>query len=153
MTAHESERVWLLCKNSEIFGPMSAVEIKGALTQRQLQSDDPVWKKGWLAWKRLQDIPMFTFECKQSRGADRPLPEIAIPDVDHFSSVIVPKVSAREIDIQTNWSARRIAVVSGAAVVFGPLGALGATLLSAPSTEARREQQERDQALIDPKNL
>lgn len=152
MNAHENEKVWVVCKNSEIFGPMSAVEIKGGLTNKELQGDDPVWRKGWTAWKRLQDIPMFAYECKQSPGANRALPEITIPDVDHFSSVILPKVSANEIRTHVNWSARRIAVVSGAAVVFGPLGAFSAAVLTAPSAKTQRDQQERDQAFIDPEN-
>jgi len=152
MSAHESEKVWLACRNSEIYGPMSAIEIKGALSDKELCSDDPIWKKGWTTWKRLQDIPMFAYECRQSPGSDRALPELQIPDASQYSSVIVPRVSATEIDTHENWSTRRIAVVSGAALVFGPIGALGATILTTPSAKARREQQERDQAIIDPKN-
>lgn len=152
MSVHESEKVWLACINSEIYGPMSAIEIRGALSDRRLRSDDPVLKKGWTNWKRLQDIPLFAYGCTQSPGLNRPLPELAVPDADQFSSLIIPKVSSHEIDTHKNWSARRIAVVSGAAIVFGPIGALGATVLTKPSSQARREQKERDQGFIDPKN-
>ena len=148
MSVFESELVWVVCKNDQAFGPLCATEIKTAISNRELAGDDPVWKKGWSSWKLLKDIPFFTYECQFSPGEGRALPEIEVPDEEQFKSVVAPMLSVKDVQTGSDWTAKRIAVVSGAALLFGPIGAVGAAVMTKKSTASRLAEEEKDRSYI-----
>lgn len=152
MSLAESEKVWVAFCDPDLFGPLSAIEIKTYLTEAKLKDDDCLWKKGWNKWKQPKDIPLFAYECKKSIGTGKSIPEIPIPDPEEFKKIITPKISASELDNSTNWDAKRIAIVTSSALLAGIPGAIVAGVLSKKSQKRKEEEQKKASNYIDNKN-
>jgi hypothetical protein len=146
----ENEKVWVAIAGGDAYGPLSAVEIKQALTDGKLKDDHAVWKKGWSVWKQLKTIPLFAFECKSSVGTGIPLIDIPVPDTKAFESIITPKVSAGELGGGANWDLKRFSIVLGSTLLGGVAGGVLATGLTMKG--AKDQQAEKDVRHIDAKN-
>lgn len=152
MSISESEKVWVAYSDPDYFGPLSAVEIKTALTEGKLKGDDCLWKKGWDKWKQPKDIPLFSYECKLFSGSARHIPDIPVPDPKAFLSTISPKISAKELNITNDWDARRIMIVAGSTLLGGIPGAAIAGVLTKKSQKEREAEVENSIKYIDSKN-
>jgi len=152
MSISESEKVWVAYNDPDFFGPLSAVEIKKALSEGKLKDDDCIWKKGWDKWKQPKNIPLFSFECKVSSGSGRPIPDIPVPDPNAFLSTISPKISAKELSTTSDWDAKRIMIVAGSTLFAGIPGAAIAGVLTKKSHKEREAEEEKSIKYIDSKN-
>ena len=152
MSLAESEKIWVAYCDSDFFGPLSAIEIKSYLIEGRIKDDDCIWKKGWAKWKQPKDIPLFLNECKKSPGTGRPIPDMSVPDLEEFKSVISPKVEASQLDSGDNWDAKRITIVAGSALFAGVPGAAIAGVLTKKSKKQKDEELEKASQYIDEKN-
>jgi len=158
MSLAESEKSWVVYSKENIFGPVSALEIKAALRDSKVWNSDYVWKAGWESWKAISSIPIFTFES--ARQTSVPLsspPNIPVPSPEEFKSVITPLVSAADLKTSSsNWDGRRLAWVGAGYVVAGPTGAVVATLLTSKGPKKRRQEKQEeiqtDSSFINQKN-
>ena len=148
----ENEKSWIALAGDDAYGPLSAVEIKQALSDGKLKDDNSVVKKGWPTWKQLKTIPLFAFECKLSVGTGRPLTDIPIPDAKAFESIITPKVSVNDLGESSNWSLKRISIVAGSTLLGGVVGGVLATGLTMKGSKEQQAEKDRASRLIDARN-
>ena len=143
MSIAENEKIWVTLHCEDVFGPVSATEIRLAFREQKLNSDTFVWKKGWNAWKSVTEIPLFKIELKgNSASKPPPAPSLRVPSLENFESIITPVVSASDLSVShTNWDARRLAWVGGSYLLAGPLGAVVSTVLTNGSVEERRSRE------------
>ena len=158
MSLAESEKSWVVYSKENIFGPVSALEIKAALRDNKIWNSDYVWKPDWENWKAISSIPIFTFESAQQTTV--PLsspPNIPVPSPEEFKSVITPLVSGADLNSpSSNWDGRRLAWVGAGYIVAGPVGAVVATLLTSQGPKKRRQEKfeeiQKDSSYINEKN-
>jgi hypothetical protein len=151
MSLAENEKVWVAFCDPDYFGPLSAVEIKQYLIENKINDDDCLWKKGWKKWKQTKTIPLFAYECKQSVGTGKSIPEIPIPDEKEFEAVISPKLSGEDLNTTKDWDAKRITIVAGSAFLAGVPGAVAAGILTNKGNK-KREEAQKNREYIDDKN-
>jgi len=158
MSLAESEKSWVVYSKENIFGPVSALEIKDALRQNKVWSSDHVWKSGWESWKVISSIPVFAFESgRQTSPPVSAPPNIPVPSPEEFKSVITPLVSGADLNSpSSNWDGRRLAWVGAGYIVAGPAGAVVATLLTSQGPKKRRQEKfeeiQKDSSYINEKN-
>ena len=143
MSISESEKTWVIYYENDAYGPLSAIEIKKAFQENKLKSDDCVWKKGWKRWKQFENIPAYAFECKKSPGNGKEIPELPIPDAKDFESIISPNVTSQDLYTESNWDARRLAIVGGSFLIGGVAGAAIAGGLTAKNKDKELEKNEK----------
>ena len=152
MSLAESEKIWVAFCDSDFFGPLSAVEIKNYLTENKIKDDDCLWRKGWDKWKQPKDIPIFSYECKQSMGTGRPIPEMPVPIPEEFTNTISPKVSPNDLGSSSNWDAKRITIVVGSTLFAGVAGGVVAGVLTKKNQIQKEAELEKASMYVDDKN-
>ena len=152
MSISENEKLWVICFGGNVYGPVSAMEIKHGLLEHKIKSDDGLWRKGWSTWKRVQDIPLFSFQCSKSPGRDDPAPELPIPSADEFQSILTPQLSSKDVSTNVDWTKKRLAIVGASYVVAGPVGAVAAAVLTRRKATDKKSIQIEDASYIASKN-
>lgn len=146
MSIAENEKIWVVLHSADVFGPVSATEIKMAFREQKLNTASFVWKKGWTAWKSVTEIPLFKVELKDSAGSQTaPAPTLPVPSPENFESIITPVVSTSDLSVShSKWDARRLAWVGGWYVLAGPVGAVVSAVVTSNSVEERRSKERAD---------
>lgn len=159
MSLNESEKSWVVARGADVFGPVSAIEIKMALRDAS-SAPTHFWRRGWTAWKSAHEIPLFKSELKGSVMPPKES-ELPVPDSDSFEATIVPLLSAKDLRVEDSaWDCRRMMWVAGAYAFAGPLGGVVAVLATKGGAEERAQarrltesQQSRlDEVYINDKN-
>jgi hypothetical protein len=152
MSVAENEKIWVVFFGGNVYGPVSAMEIKYGLLDNKIKADDGLWKKGWNVWKRVQDIPLFAYQCSKSPGRDEPAPELPIPSAEDFQSVLTPQLSSKDVSTTVNWSKKRLAIIGASYVIAGPVVAVAATVLTRQGSAKREAIQTKDASYINDRN-
>lgn len=152
MSLAENEKIWVAFCDSDFFGPLSAIEIKSYLTENKIKDDDCLWRKGWGKWKQPKDIPIFAYECKQSVGTGRSIPEMPVPSTEEFTSNISPKVPTTDLGSGSNWDSKRITIVAGSTLFAGVAGGVVAGVLTKKTQQQKEKELEKNLKYIDDKN-
>ena len=130
MSIDEDRKEWVVLSPSEMFGLVSAFEIKLGLRNGALRDDDCVWRKKWPSWKRIKDIPLFIYECRHARGADRPVAALPVPGMEEFKHVVAPSVSPNELCVACGFPGLRAVFLVGSLLVGGIPGAKFASCIA-----------------------
>lgn len=152
MSVSENEKVWVISFGGNVYGPVSAMEIKHGLLEHEIKSDNGLWRKGWSSWKRVQDIPLFQFECSKSPGQDSAAPDLPIPSAEDFQSILSPQLSSRDVCTSVDWTKKRLAIVGASYVLAGPVGAVAAAVLTRRGAADKELTQSKDASYIASKN-
>jgi hypothetical protein len=153
MNISENEKDWLVYFDGAPCGPVSAVEIKKGLGDNKLNADDGVIKKGGSDWKKIKNIPLFFYDAKKHPGTNNPLPDLPVPSIEEFNSVITPLIGTTDLKKADNWSRRRLAIVGGSWVLLGAVGGIAAAVLTSKNNTKRQKEDSRVAEFIDKKNL
>ncbi len=141
MNLSENEKNWLVFFDEALRGPISAVEIKKGLSEKKLNADDSVIKKGSMAWKRIKQIPLFAHDAKKSPGTGCAMPaDLPIPSTEEFNAVITPLITTSDLKKPDNWSKRRLAIVGGTWVLLGGVGGVAAAVMTSKTEDKKRQE-------------
>ncbi len=123
MSLAEHEKKWIVASNSQIFGPVSAYEIKCSMRDGEITADDCVWRKGWPQWRHIEDIPIFSYACPPRTDEKKNIPDIPVPGSQEYQCILTPRISPDQLRTANYHSGWHVALVIGASLVGGAPGA------------------------------
>ena len=130
MSLAENEKRWVVLCGDEIFGLVTAYEIKRAMHEGTIWADDCVWKKGWTQWKLLKDVPIFSYECAKSAERGRGIPDVPVPGTEDFKNILTPQVSPEDLRTSKRLGGIRAAFIVGSSILWGTPGAAFASCIA-----------------------